>query len=131
LPHAGGHLSRPAVVPVADSPDAAVDCSLVEFLMVLVVTLAALGAASRSTAAASDVVRFIQSGSFSTRTGSTGATTDSARAVSASDDQYEEEVTICHRTSGTDQGNTLKLSPSGAANHLQHHQDDYPGPCIL
>ncbi len=26
-------------------------------------------------------------------------------------------------------GNTLKLSPSGAANHLKNHPFDYAGPC--
>lgn len=104
--------------------------------LVLVVTLVALGAFSRSSAAATGVVRFVQSGSFSTSshasgssTAPSGGSTLASGSVSSADDQYHEMITICHRTSATDPGNTLKLSPSGAANHLQHHQFDYAGPC--
>jgi hypothetical protein len=108
----------------------------VALTVALVVTLAALGAASRSAAAATDVVRFVQTGSFSssssvihdTKTG-TGEPVLTSQSASSAEDQYEEQVTICHRTSALDPGNTLRLSPSGAANHLKNHRFDYAGPC--
>ena len=109
--------------------------------LALAVTLAALGAASHTATAASDIARFVQTGSFSgssngdtTTTTGTGTSTPASgtvtsSSVGAADDQYEEKVTICHRTSASDPGNTLKLSPSGAASHLQGHRFDYSGPC--
>ena len=103
--------------------------------LALVVTVAALGGFSRSASAARDVGTFFRTGSFSstpaTHTGSVHSTAVSQpeRSISPATDEYGEKVTICHRTHATDPGNTLQLSPSGAANHLKNHQYDYPGPC--
>jgi hypothetical protein len=90
--------------------------------LALAVTLAALGGLAHTATAASGVVTFVQTGSFSTKPTPDGSTTASSSAVTtesetASDDQYEEDVTICHRTRANQTGDTLTVSPSGADNH--------------
>lgn len=96
----------------------------------LVIALALLGGFSHSASAARDVANFFQTGSFSKPPAQSSVTaTVSTSLKSSANDQYEEKVTICHRTHPTDLGNTLQLAPSGAANHLQNHQYDYAGPC--
>jgi hypothetical protein len=46
------------------------------------------------------------------------------------DDQYEDDIVICHRPPGNpDNARTLRLSPSGAQNHLDNHEGDTEGPC--
>jgi hypothetical protein len=96
----------------------------------LVIGLALLGGFSHSASAARDVANFFQTGSFSKPPAqSKAAVPVSTSLKSSATDQYEEKVTICHRTHPTDLGNTLQLPPSGAANHLKNHQYDYAGPC--
>ena len=103
--------------------------------LTLVVTAAALGGFSHSASAARDVGTFFQTGSFSSKSAPHPSSTPSKaeskpkHSNSPADDEYGEKVTICHRTHANVLGNTLHLPPSGAANHLEHHQYDYPGPC--
>jgi len=87
------------------------------------------GGLSHTATAASGVVTFVQTGSFSPSRPRTGrhrvAVFRDTESDTASDDQYEEDVTICHRTRANQTGNTLTVSPSGATNHLANHQYDY------
>jgi len=66
----------------------------------------------------------------SQNSGNTGSDGHTSKKEQSAQNQYGEKVTICHRPDGNPaNAQTLRLSSSGAANHLRNHPLDTEGPC--
>lgn len=103
---------------------------------VTLVGFAALGGVGHATSKTMQLVGISQTASTSPAQKNSAAKGDqgsghASTASKSSQNQYEEKVTICHRPRGKpSNGQTLRLPPTVAQQHLSNHPGDTPGPCM-
>ena len=102
---------------------------------VALVAFAGLGGVGQATSKTKQLVGISQAASTSSAQKNSAAKGDqgsghASTASKSSQNQYQEKVTICHRPRGNpSNGQTLRLPPAAAQQHLSNHPDDTPGPC--